>query len=51
MPFPRLRLASALLVVSLALPAEANDTLFASGFEPVWVLGYHVGYEATIIRR
>lgn len=26
--------------------ATANDTVFAGGFDPVWVLGYHVGYEA-----
>ena len=31
-----------------ALPAYANDTVFAGGFEPVWVAGYHVGYQSTM---
>src|SRR5262252_1256612 len=39
-------LALALTLVSVALPAAANDTVFASGFDPSWVLGYHVGYES-----
>jgi chitinase len=38
--------AIALLLVSFAGLASANDTVFAGGFDPVWVLGYHVGYEA-----
>jgi len=29
-------------------PALANNTLFAATFDPVWVLGYHVGYEADM---
>ena len=40
-----------LLGVALAvagLPACANDTLFAATFDPIWVLGYHVGYEADM---
>ncbi|HSE13196.1 MAG TPA: glycoside hydrolase family 18 protein [Rudaea sp.] len=36
----------ALTLASAALPAAANDTLFASGFDPVWVMGYHVGYQS-----
>jgi chitinase len=35
-----------LVLVATAMSARADDTLFASGFDPVWVLGYHVGYEA-----
>jgi chitinase len=32
---------------SLVAPSvRANDTVFAGGFDPAWVLGYHVGYEA-----
>ena len=42
----RLRLLPAALLAA-AIPAAANDTLFASGFEPIWVLGYHVGYYAS----
>ena len=30
------------------LPAAANDTVFAGGFDPVWVMGYHVGYQSTL---
>jgi chitinase len=41
------RFAGALTLLFVALPAVANDTLFAAGFDPVWVLGYHVGYEAA----
>jgi chitinase len=41
-------LALAWTVACAALPAAANDTVFASGFEPVWVLGYHVGYESAM---
>jgi len=36
----------ALALATLAVTARANDTVFAGGFDPVWVLGYHVGYEA-----
>jgi chitinase len=38
--------AIALTLTLLAAPAIANDTVFAGGFDPVWVLGYHVGYES-----
>lgn len=40
-----------LLLLGLAgagIPAVANDTLFASGFDPVWVAGYHVGYQSDL---
>lgn len=36
----------ALMLGLIALPAAADDTVFAQGFDPAWVLGYHVGYEA-----
>jgi len=36
------------LALSLPLTAAADDTVYASSFEPVWVLGYHVGYEADM---
>jgi chitinase len=39
-------IAALVLLGALAAPAAANDTVFAQGFDPVWVLGYHVGYEA-----
>jgi len=35
------------LALSLPLTAAADDTVYASSFEPVWVLGYHVGYWAA----
>ena len=38
----------ALALAATALPARANDTVFAGGFDPVWVLGYHVGYQRTM---
>ena len=38
----------ALMLAATALPARANDTVFASGFDPVWVMGYHVGYQSTM---
>ena len=34
------------MLAAFAAPATANDTVFAGGFDPVWVLGYHVGYES-----
>src|SRR5262249_54900814 len=40
--------ACALALVATARLAAANDTVFAGGFDPVWVLGYHVGYEADM---
>lgn len=46
MNFPKICIALAL--AATALPARANDTLFASGFDPVWVMGYHVGYQSTL---
>jgi len=42
------RLAFALTIAGAALPVAANDTMFASGFDPVWVMGYHVGYQRTM---
>jgi hypothetical protein len=36
-----------LLLVSTT-PAFANDTVFAAGFDPVWVTGYHVGYQQAM---
>lgn len=51
MGFSRLRPAGPVLLAAFAAfagtAARANDTVFASGFDPVWVLGYHVGYEAA----
>ncbi len=38
----------AFALAATALPACANDTVFASGFDPVWVMGYHVGYQHTM---
>jgi chitinase len=41
----------ALLIFVLAgvcTGVRANDTVFAGNFEPVWVLGYHVGYQSTL---
>ena len=37
----------ACLLAALAAPAAANEAVFVNGFESVWVLGYHVGYEAS----
>ena len=37
-----------LALAGLGANAQADDTLFASGFEPVWVLGYHVGYQSGV---
>ena len=34
------------MLLLCASTASANDTLYAGGFEPVWVAGYHVGYES-----
>src|SRR5262245_56669786 len=39
-------LALACALACIAAPAAANDTVYAGGFEPVWVIGYHVGYES-----
>ena len=42
---------TALLLVALlgcCAHARADETVFASGFEPVWVLGYHVGYQSGV---
>lgn len=47
---PRVRACAgpfACLLAALAAPAAANDAVFVSDFESVWVLGYHVGYEAS----
>jgi chitinase len=43
-----LRAALAIMFAGTSAMAHANDTVFAGTFEPVWVLGYHVGYESTI---
>jgi chitinase len=39
-----------LLVFAATLSAnvQADDTVFASGFDPVRVIGYHVGYQSTM---
>jgi chitinase len=38
--------ALALTLAAATARASANDTVFAGGFDPAWVLGYHVGYES-----
>ncbi len=43
-----LKICIALTFMATALPARANDTVFAGGFDPVWVMGYHVGYQRTM---
>ena len=37
-----------LMLAGAVAPAVANDTVFAGGFEPVWVAGYHVGYQSDL---
>ena len=32
--------------IGLCASAQADETVFASSFEPAWVLGYHVGYQS-----
>ena len=44
----KLRAAALAVAVFASETAAANDTVFAAGFDPVWVLGYHVGYEADM---
>ena len=43
-----IRAVCAILFAAAGATAQANDTVFAAGFEPVWVMGYHVGYEAAM---
>ncbi len=45
----KLRTISLLIfLAATTVPAFANDTIFASEFEPVWVAGYHVGYQKAM---
>jgi len=37
-----------LLLLVFTVPVFANDTVFAAGFDPVWVTGYHVGYQKAM---
>jgi len=37
---------AAFACASLCASARADETVFASSFEPAWVLGYHVGYQS-----
>jgi len=36
----------AFVCTGLCASARADETVFASSFEPAWVLGYHVGYQS-----
>ncbi|TDR48911.1 chitinase [Tahibacter aquaticus] len=36
------------LLLALAGPAAADDTVFAGGFQRAWVAGYHVGYQRDL---
>src|SRR5438132_164221 len=42
----RIICAAAFACVCLCANARADETVFASSFEPAWVLGYHVGYQS-----
>jgi len=42
----RIVFAIALSSAALCTGARADETVFASSFEPAWVLGYHVGYQS-----
>jgi chitinase len=42
----RIVFAIALTSAALCTSARADETVFASSFEPAWVLGYHVGYQS-----
>ena len=42
------RTISLLPLLLVTAPVFANDTVFAAGFDPVWVTGYHVGYQQAM---